>query len=63
MEAALCALQQGNVDVGVLQETNIAKGIYTPYGTGYAVWATQADIRHRGGGGSQWRGERKQGDM
>ena len=42
MEAALQALKQGNVEVGVLQETMLKKEINTRYGAGYAVWATEA---------------------
>ena len=60
LEAALHALQQGNVDVGVLQKTNVTKGIHTRYRAGYAVWAMQEDIRHQGGVAVAWR-ERESG--
>ena len=48
LEAALRALKQGNVEVGVLQEMKLKKGIHTRYGVGYAVWETEADSRHWG---------------
>ena len=51
VEAALRALQQGKVDIGVLQETKLNQGIHTPYVSGYYVWEAEADIRRRGGGG------------
>ena len=35
LEEALHILNQGNLYAGVLQETNITKGIHTRYGTGY----------------------------
>ena len=54
LEAALRDLQQGNVDVGVLQETNITKGIHTCYGAGYSVRETQAESRHMGGAEVVW---------
>ena len=55
LEAALRALQQRNVDVGVLQETKIPKGIHMRYGSGYTVCATQSEIRHQGGVAVAWR--------
>ena len=49
LEAALQDLRQGNVDVGVLQETKLTDGIHARQGEGYYVWATEAERRH------QWR--------
>ena len=49
LEAALQALKQGNIDVGVLQETNIMDGIHARNGVGYTVCYMGAEIRHRGG--------------
>ena len=40
LEALLRALQQGHVDVRVLQETKLTRGIHTRYGEGYSVWET-----------------------
>ena len=57
---ALLDLQQGNVDVGFFQDTNITQGIHTRYGSGYAVWEIDK-IAGIGGGGSQCPGERKLG--
>ena len=37
MEKALQALHQGNVDVGLLQETKLTQGIHNRHGTGYDV--------------------------
>ena len=34
LETALRALQQGNVDVGFLQETKLTQGIHTRHGAG-----------------------------
>ena len=39
LEAALRALQQGNVGLGFLQETKLTKGIHMRYIAGYTVWA------------------------
>ena len=47
MEAALRALQQGNVDVGVLQETKLTRGVHTRYGDGYSVWEKYMESRHQ----------------
>ena len=49
MVVALWALRQGNVDVGVLQDTKLEYGIHVQQGERYSVWATEADIRHQGG--------------
>ena len=40
LKAALHALQKGNVDIGVLQETKLTQGIHTQHGSGYDVWET-----------------------
>ena len=40
LDVALRELQKGNVDVGVLHETKLARRIHKCYGAGYAVWAT-----------------------
>ena len=42
MEAALHALQQGNVNIGVLQETTLTQGIHARHILGYDVLATEA---------------------
>ena len=49
LEAALQALKQGNVDMGVLQETKLKDGIHARQGSEYAVWETDAESRHWGG--------------
>ena len=41
LEAALRALRQGNVDVGILQKTKMADGIHVRQGEGYSVWVTE----------------------
>ena len=50
LEAALRALKQDNLDVGVLQETKLIYGIKKRQGEGYDVWATAAESRNPGGG-------------
>ena len=57
MEAALHTLQKGNIGIKVLQETKLSKGIHRSYSSGYKVWATDAEIRHRGGISIAWREE------
>ena len=47
LEAALQALQKGNIGIRVLQEINITKEIHTRYSTGHKVCAMDAEIRHR----------------
>ena len=42
LEAALRALKQGNLDVGVVQETKIIDGIHARQGAGYDIWAPEA---------------------
>ena len=39
-------MKQGNVDMGLLQEINLTKGIYNQYGADYAVWETEVGSRH-----------------
>ena len=48
LEVELRALRQGNVDVGILQETKLTDRIHERQGEGYYVWATEAERRHRG---------------
>ena len=57
MDTALCALQQGNIFIGVLQETKLTGGIHIQFSSGYKLWATEAEIRHRGGIAIVWREE------
>ena len=57
LEIALCALRQGKIGIGVLQYTKLAGGIHTRKSLGYKVWATEAEIRHRGGIAIVWREE------
>ena len=45
MEAALHALQQGNIRIGFLQEKKVPGGIHTRYGLGYKVWEAKAESR------------------
>ena len=49
LEAALRDLRQGKVGAGILQETKLTNRVHTRYSSGYSVWATEVDIRHRGG--------------
>ena len=55
LEAALRALQQGNVNIGVLQETKLTQGIHKRHGAGHDVWEIEAEIWHRGGIAVAWR--------
>ena len=48
LEAALRALHQGKLDVGVLQETKLTQGVHMHYGAGYYIWATHAESIHWG---------------
>ena len=43
------------MDVGFIHATKMAKGIHTRNGTGYIVWATEAEIRHWEGVMVVWR--------
>ena len=49
LEAGLRVMKQGNVDVGVLQETNLTDGIHAHQGEGYAVWETISGDQALGG--------------
>ena len=49
LEAALKGMDQANLDMGILQETNITDGVYTRASAGYRVVATDAPSRHSGG--------------
>ena len=40
LDSALRELKQGNVNVGMLQETKLTKVIHTHHSAGYSVWAT-----------------------
>ena len=51
MESALHSLQQGNVGISILQETNMTEGIYMRY----KLWTEGVEIRHRGGIYMVWR--------
>ena len=57
MEAAICALRQGQIEIGVLQEMKLTGGIHTRCTSGYKVWLTQAENRHWGGISIIWREE------
>ena len=48
METALHALRQGNIGIGVLQETKITRGIHMQQSLGYTVWVTEEESQHRG---------------
>ena len=49
LEAALRGVSQANMDLGILQETELIDGIYTRGSAGYNVIATDAPSRHCGG--------------
>ena len=49
LEAALRAMAQANVDLGVFQETKLTDDIYTRMSSGYRVIATNAPSKHQGG--------------
>ena len=55
LEAAIWALNQGNVDVDVFQETKLMDGIHARHGAGYTVWMTVAESSHWGGIAVVWR--------
>ena len=46
IKAAICALQKGDVGIGVLQETKLTEGIYMWQSAGYSIWEMEAGIRH-----------------
>ena len=51
------ALRQGNVGVGIIQDTKLTNKIHTRYGSGYLVWSTEAEIHHFRGGAVVWQEE------
>jgi exonuclease III len=53
--SALRAMGKLGVDVGVLQETKMTKGIYPRRGFGYSVFCTDAPSRQCGGVALFWR--------
>ena len=55
LEAALRDLRQGNVDVGVLQETKLTDSIHVCQVEGYFLWVTKAENRHWGVVAVVWR--------
>eukprot|EP00978_Attheya_sp_CCMP212_P005624 scaffold12601_cov43-Attheya_sp.AAC.1 len=56
LEAALHAMTQANVVVGVFQETKLTDGIYTQASSGYkGVLALDAPSNHQGGVALFWR--------
>ena len=55
LETALQELQQGNVDVGLLQEKKLTQRIHKNHGVGYNVWETEAESLHREGVAVVWR--------
>ena len=46
---ALRGVYQYNMDLGILQETKLANGVYTCGSAGYSAVATNTPIRHCGG--------------
>ena len=57
LESELESLHQGNIGIGVLQETKLTEGIHTHYSAGYKVLAIEADSRHIGGIAIAWQEE------
>jgi exonuclease III len=55
LEAALRAMGQMNVDLGVFQETKLTGGIHTRRSARYQVLATDAPSAHQGGIAVFWR--------
>ena len=49
LESTLPAMDEANVDVGVLQETKLPLNIYTRWSSGYHVITTAAPTQHQGG--------------
>ena len=49
LEMALRAMQQMNLDIGILTETKLTRGIHTRWSSGYHVVATEARSEHQGG--------------
>ena len=48
LESALRGMSQANMDLGIIQETKLADGVYTRRSAGYKVIATDAPSQHRG---------------
>ena len=55
LEAALRAMESLGVDIGILQETKLTKGIYTRRFGNYSVIATDANSVSQGGVALFWR--------
>ena len=55
MASALRAMAALGVDVGVFQETKVTNGIYARSGSGYSVFATDANSAWQGGVALFWR--------
>ena len=49
MESNLCGMLQTNIDLGVLQETKVAKGVFTRVYSDYNIVVLSAPILHSGG--------------
>jgi len=49
LEMALRAMEQMNVDIGILTEAKLTDGVHTRYSSGYHVYATAAVSHHQGG--------------
>jgi Reverse transcriptase (RNA-dependent DNA polymerase) len=49
LEIVLRAMEQMNVDLGILTEAKLTDGIYTRYSSGYNVVATSARVHNQGG--------------
>ena len=49
LESALCGLNQGRVDCGVIQDKNLTNRFYTLEASGFRVMTTEAPSGHRGG--------------
>ena len=49
LKAALRGMSQANMDLGILQETELTDDIFTCTSSGYSVVATDAPSQHRSG--------------
>ena len=47
LDAAPKSLQQGNIRIGVLQETKLTKGVHMCYIVVYRVWGTDVEMCYR----------------
>ena len=47
LETVLCALHQGNIGIGVLQETKLTEGVHMRFSSGYKVCVIEAESRHQ----------------